>query len=60
MRNGCMVCGRTPSDAHHLRFAQKRALGRKVSDDSPFRFAAGTIASSIATAIKLLGGQDSD
>jgi hypothetical protein len=33
MRNGCMVCGRTPSDAHHLRFTQKRALGRKVSDE---------------------------
>ena len=32
-RNGCMVCGRTPSDAHHLRFTQKRALGRKVSDE---------------------------
>lgn len=31
--NGCMVCGRVPSDAHHLRFAQKRALGRKVSDE---------------------------
>jgi len=33
MRNGCLVCGRTPSDAHHLRFIQKRALGRKVSDE---------------------------
>ena len=32
-RNGCLVCGRTPSDAHHLRFTQKRALGRKVSDE---------------------------
>ncbi|MGB8605312.1 MAG: hypothetical protein WCE28_09615, partial [Bradyrhizobium sp.] len=29
----CMVCGRTPADAHHLRFAQPRALGRKVSDE---------------------------
>jgi Protein of unknown function (DUF968) len=29
----CLVCGRTPSDAHHLRFAQHRALGRKVSDE---------------------------
>lgn len=29
----CLVCGRTPSDAHHLRFAQPRALGRKVSDE---------------------------
>jgi hypothetical protein len=29
----CMACGRSPSDAHHLRFAQGRALGRKVSDE---------------------------
>jgi hypothetical protein len=29
----CVVCGRQPSDAHHLRFAQVRALGRKVSDE---------------------------
>jgi len=29
----CLVCGRTPSDPHHLRFAQPRALGRKVSDE---------------------------
>jgi hypothetical protein len=29
----CLVCGRQPSDAHHLRFAQSRALGRKVSDE---------------------------
>jgi hypothetical protein len=28
----CVVCGRTPSDAHHIRFAEQRALGRKVSD----------------------------
>ncbi|MFO1098530.1 MAG: ERF family protein [Xanthobacteraceae bacterium] len=28
----CLVCGRAPSDAHHLRFAQPRALGRRVSD----------------------------
>src|SRR5262249_25969529 len=24
--------GRTPSDAHHIRFAEQRAMGRKVSD----------------------------
>jgi len=24
----CVVCGRTPSEAHHIRFAQPRALGR--------------------------------
>jgi len=29
----CLICGRMPSDAHHLRFAQPRALGRKVSDE---------------------------
>jgi ERF superfamily len=29
----CLVCGRKPADAHHLRFAQPRALGRKVSDE---------------------------
>jgi hypothetical protein len=29
----CLICGRKPSDAHHLRFAQSRALGRKVSDE---------------------------
>ncbi len=29
----CLICGRQPSDAHHIRFAQLRALGRKVSDE---------------------------
>jgi hypothetical protein len=29
----CVVCGRMPSEAHHIRFAQPRALGRKVSDE---------------------------
>src|SRR5258706_14681205 len=29
----CLACGRSPSDAHHLKFAQRRALGRKVSDE---------------------------
>jgi hypothetical protein len=32
-RQPCLVCGRQPSDAHHLRFAQPRALGMKVSDE---------------------------
>jgi hypothetical protein len=30
----CLICGRTPADAHHLRFAQHRALGRKASDEA--------------------------
>ena len=29
----CLICGRRPSDPHHLRFTQHRALGRKVSDE---------------------------
>lgn len=29
----CLVCGRRPANAHHLRFAQSPALGRKVSDE---------------------------
>ena len=29
----CLVCARSPSDAHHLKFAQGRALARKVSDE---------------------------
>jgi ERF superfamily protein/uncharacterized protein DUF968 len=29
----CLVCKRSPCDAHHLKFAQQRALGRKVSDE---------------------------
>jgi len=29
----CLICGRRPADAHHLRFAQSPALGRKVSDE---------------------------
>ena len=29
----CLLCSATPSDAHHLRFAQPRAMGRKVGDD---------------------------
>jgi len=31
--HACLICGREPSDPHHLRFAQVRALGRKVSDE---------------------------
>jgi hypothetical protein len=29
----CLICGRQPADAHHLRSAQPRALSRKVSDE---------------------------
>lgn len=29
----CLVCGRQPSDAHHVQFSQPRAMGLKVSDE---------------------------
>jgi hypothetical protein len=29
----CLLCGRKPSDPHHLRHVQPRALGRKASDE---------------------------
>jgi hypothetical protein len=28
----CLVCGRTPSDPHHIKFADSCTVGRKVSD----------------------------
>jgi hypothetical protein len=33
LRQPCLVCGRAPSDPHHLTFTQPRALGRRVSDE---------------------------
>jgi ERF superfamily len=32
-KQACLICGRCPADAHHLRFAQPPALGRKASDE---------------------------
>ena len=29
----CVICGRSPSYAHHVRYAQRRGLGIKVSDE---------------------------
>lgn len=29
----CLICKQVPSDSHHLKFAQAKALGRKVSDE---------------------------
>jgi hypothetical protein len=28
----CLICGRAPSDPHHVKFAEQRAMGRRVSD----------------------------
>jgi hypothetical protein len=29
----CLICGRSPADAHHLRFTQARGMGLNVSDE---------------------------
>jgi ERF superfamily len=33
LRQACLICGRVPSDPHHLTFTQPRALGRRASDE---------------------------
>jgi hypothetical protein len=33
LRQPCLVCGRVPSDPHHLTFTQPRSMGRRVSDE---------------------------
>ena len=33
LRQACLVCGRVPSDPHHLTFTQPRSMGRRVSDE---------------------------
>jgi hypothetical protein len=33
LRQPCLVCGRVPSDPHHLTFTQPRTLGKRVSDE---------------------------
>jgi hypothetical protein len=32
-QQACLICGRKPSDPHHLRYMQPRGLGLKVSDE---------------------------
>ena len=29
----CLICGRSPSHAHHIRYAQSKGLSLKVSDE---------------------------
>ena len=53
----CLVCGRRPCDAHHLRFAQGRALSRKVSDEFTVPLCRGHHRGFIVTAMKPGGGK---
>ena len=52
----CVMRGRTPAEAHHVRFAQPRALNRKVSDEYTGPSAASIIASCTDMAMKPRGG----
>jgi len=47
-----VVCRRQPSDPHHVPFGHKRALGRKVSDDSRSRSAEPANGNSAAQAME--------
>jgi hypothetical protein len=55
-QQSCLVCGRTPSDPHHLRFTQPRALGRKVSDEFVAPLCRTLTARFIVSATSGLGG----
>jgi hypothetical protein len=37
----CLICDRRPSQAHHVKFAQPSAMGRKVSDEFTVPLCAG-------------------
>ena len=59
-QQACLLCGRKPSDPHHLGFTQPRALGRKVSDELATVLSVGGItARCIAHATSAPGGNDS-
>ena len=52
----CLVCGRRPADAHHLRFVQSRARSRKVSDEFTVPLCRGHPARCTAVATRPHGG----
>ena len=54
----CLVCGRSPADAHHLRFTQPRAMGPKSATSSRYRCAGLITVTSIASETKSPGGGD--
>jgi hypothetical protein len=54
----CLVCGREPSDPHHLRFAQPRGLAQKVSDEFTVPLSGHIIASCTAPDKSGSGGRE--
>jgi hypothetical protein len=55
----CLVCQRSPCDAYHLKFAQPRTLGRKVSDEFTVPLCREHHRDLHRMATKLRGGQTS-
>ena len=53
----CLICGRHPADAHHLRFAQSRTLAAKSAMSSQSPCVVAIIARSTAAAMKWHGGK---
>ena len=54
----CLICGRSPSHAHHLRYAQSKGLSLKVSDEfTVCRFAPSTITTFTTQAGSKSGGK---
>jgi hypothetical protein len=54
----CLVCGRSPADAHHLRFTQPRAMERKNSDEFTVPLAEPITVTTITAGTKSPGGKD--
>ena len=57
-RQPCLICGRLPSHAHHVRYAQSRGLGLKVSDEFTVPLCATHHAENHATGDELRWWQD--
>ena len=53
----CLVCGRRPAQAHHIRFAQPSALGLKVSDEFTVPLCNGHHIPCITPAMSAPGGR---
>ena len=55
----CVVCGRTPTEAHHIRFAQPRRWAAKSATNTRSQSAGSIIAICIAMAMRPHGGPGS-
>jgi hypothetical protein len=54
----CLICGRTPLDPHHIKFAEERAMALRVSDRFTVRSAGCTIANFTGGATSAPGGRN--